>query len=58
MIVTLTTGDQVEVQDVVDRLYPGDRIRVLCDDGYLEAEKLENGEFVLIRKAAIPERIQ
>jgi hypothetical protein len=42
------SGKRVELRDFTDVLSIGDRIRVLCDDGVLVAEKISETQFKLI----------
>jgi hypothetical protein len=41
-------GERIELKEFVKVLSVGDRIRVLCDDGVLVAEKISQTQFKLI----------
>jgi len=41
-------GERLELKDFIKVLSIGDRIRVLCDDGMLVAEKISQAQFKLI----------
>ena len=41
-------GERIELKEFIEGLSVGDRIRVLCDDGVLVAEKISRTEFKLI----------
>ena len=42
------SGRRVELQELINVLSIGDRLRVLCDDGVLVAEKISETQFKLI----------
>ena len=41
-------GERIELKELIKVLSIGDRIRVLCDDGVLVAEKISQTQFKLI----------
>jgi hypothetical protein len=50
-------GECVELREFIKILNIGDRIRVLCDDGVLVAEKASETEFKLIHAEIIAELV-
>jgi len=42
------SGKPVDLKEFIERLHIGERIRVLCDDGVLVAEKISETQFKLI----------
>lgn len=50
-------GDEMDFDQFLQTLCVGDRIRVLCDDGVLVAEKISQTQFELIHSQAISEFI-
>ena len=50
-------GKRVELREFIKRLRIGDRIRVLCDDGVLVAEKISETQFTLIRAQTMTELV-
>src|ERR1700757_1360737 len=41
-------GENIELQEILKTLTIGDRIRILCDDGVLVAEKMTQTQFKLV----------
>lgn len=41
-------GEDIELKELIRMLNIGDRIRILCDDGVLVAEKISQTQFKLI----------
>jgi hypothetical protein len=41
-------GEDIELQEILKTLTIGDRIRILCDDGVLVAEKMTQTQFKLV----------
>ena len=41
-------GEDIELKELISMLTIGDRIRILCDDGVLVAEKISQTQFKLI----------
>jgi hypothetical protein len=50
-------GDSMEFDEVIQTLSIGDRIRVLCDDGVLVAEKISETQFELVHSQAMSQFI-
>jgi hypothetical protein len=50
-------GECVELREFAKKLNIGDRIRVLCDDGVLVAEKVSETQFKLIHAEMIAELV-
>jgi len=50
-------GKRVELREFIKRLRIGDRIRVLCDDGVLVAEKISETQFTLIHAQMMTESV-
>jgi len=50
-------GKSVELREVTKVLRIGDRIRVLCDDGVLVAEKISETQFKLIHAETMAELV-
>jgi hypothetical protein len=50
-------GDPMEFDDFCQSLSIGDRIRVLCDDGVLVAEKISQTQFELVHSQAMSQFI-
>ena len=50
-------GERVELREFVKVLSIGDRIRVLCDDGVLVAEKVSETQFKLIHAEPMTELV-
>jgi len=42
------SGEDIEVKEILRMLTIGDRIRFLCDDGVLVAEKMSQTQFKLV----------
>jgi hypothetical protein len=51
-------GELVEFSELIEVLRIGDRVRVFCDDGVIEAEKISPTRFKLIYAAQTSESIQ
>jgi hypothetical protein len=51
-------GNPMEFDDFCQSLSIGDRIRVLCDDGVLVAEKISQTQFELVHSQPISQFIQ
>ena len=51
------TGHRADFQDLMDALSIGDRLRVLCADGVLVAEKISQRRFKLIHSEMISKLI-
>ena len=51
-------GKQLELREFTKALSVGDRIRVLCDDGVLVAEKISKTQFKVIHAVPITELVQ
>lgn len=51
------TGRRMDFRDLLDTLSIGDRLRVLCDDGVLVAEKISQRRFKLIHSEMISKLI-
>ena len=50
--------DRMELNQFIETLRIGDRVRVLCDDGVLVAEKISRTQLRVIHSQAMPEWIQ
>jgi len=50
-------GKRVELKEFIKLLKIGDRIRVLCDDGVLVAEKISETQFALIHAQMMTELV-
>jgi hypothetical protein len=50
-------GKPVELREFIKLLRIGDRIRVLCDDGVLVAEKISETQFTLINAQMMTESV-
>ncbi len=50
-------GKSVELRELTKVLKIGDRIRVLCDDGVLVAEKISETQFKLIHAETVAELV-
>ena len=50
-------GKRVELREFTKLLRTGDRIRVLCDDGVLVAEKISQTQFKLIHTETMTELV-
>ncbi|HEY2547785.1 MAG TPA: hypothetical protein VGI46_17065 [Candidatus Acidoferrum sp.] len=50
-------GNPVEFDEIIQSLSIGDRIRVLCDDGVLVAEKISQTQFELVHSQAMSQLI-
>lgn len=50
-------GDRMEFDQFLQNLCIGDRVRVLCDDGVLVAEKISQTQFELIHSETISQFI-
>jgi hypothetical protein len=50
-------GERVELREFAKVLSIGDRIRVLCDDGVLVAEKISQTQFKLIHTETMTELV-
>jgi len=51
-------GEGVELEEITRLLTVGDRIRVLCDDGVITAEKISETQFKLIDFQMMPKLVQ
>ena len=51
-------GECVELREFIKILNIGDRIRVLCDDGLLVAEKVSETQFKVIQTEMMAELVQ
>jgi hypothetical protein len=51
-------GEHIELKEFMKALNIGDRIRVLCDDGVLVAEKISQTQFKLIHAQMLSELVQ
>jgi len=50
--------ERIELEEFIKILNIGDRIRVLCDDGLLVAEKVSETQFELIHSQMMSKRVQ
>jgi hypothetical protein len=50
-------GERLELKEFTKALNIGDRIRVLCDDGVLVAEKISQTQFKLIQAQMLSELV-
>jgi hypothetical protein len=50
-------GKRVELRELIKMLSIGDRIRVLCDDGVLVAEKISQTQFKVIHAETMAELV-
>lgn len=50
-------GEHIELKEFMKALNIGDRIRVLCDDGVLVAEKISQTQFKLIHAQMLSELV-
>ena len=50
-------GERIELREFIKVLSIGDRIRVLCDDGVLVAEKLSETQFKVIHAETMAELV-
>jgi hypothetical protein len=50
-------GERIELKEFTKALNIGDRIRVLCDDGVLVAEKISHTQFKLIHAQTLSELV-
>jgi hypothetical protein len=50
-------GKRVELREFIEILRIGDRIRVLCDDGVIVAEKISHTQFKLIQAETMTELV-
>ena len=51
-------GEGIELEEITMLLTVGDRIRVLCDDGVIVAEKISETQFKLIDFQMMPKLVQ
>lgn len=57
-VVRQTNEESIELQEFIKVLNVGDRIRVLCDDGLLVAEKISETQFELIHSQMMSRLVQ
>lgn len=50
-------GQRIELKELIKVLSIGDRIRVLCDDGVVVAEKISDTQFKLIHSQMVSELV-
>jgi hypothetical protein len=50
-------GERIELKEFIKVLRIGDRIRVLCDDGVVVAEKISQTQFKLIHSQTVSELV-
>ena len=50
-------GKRIELKEFIKILRIGDRVRVLCDDGVLVAEKISQTQFKLIHAQMMPKSV-
>ena len=51
-------GEPIELEEFIEVLRIGDRVRVLCDDGLLVAEKISQTQFKLVHSQMMPKFVQ
>jgi len=51
-------GESIELREVIKILSIGDRIRLLCDDGLLVAEKVSETQYKVIHSVMVDQLVQ